>query len=66
MDMSMISAALAMQASSTQMQISTTIQASAARTERETVQTLLGIGQGGSPSLANVGPGVGGSLNISA
>ncbi|WP_041807573.1 MULTISPECIES: hypothetical protein [Rhodopseudomonas] len=66
MDMSMISAALAMQASSTQMQIATTIQASASRMERDTVQTLLGTGQGGSPSLANVGPGVGGNLNISA
>ncbi|WP_185966160.1 hypothetical protein [Rhodopseudomonas palustris] len=66
MDMSMISAALAMQASSTQMQIATTIQASASRMERDTVQTLLGTGQGGSASLANVGPGVGGNLDISA
>lgn len=66
MDMSMITAALGMQASSTQMQIATTIQASNARAERDTVQTLLGIGQGGSPSLANVGAGVGGNLNISA
>ncbi|MCG6204018.1 hypothetical protein LPW26_05180 [Rhodopseudomonas sp. HC1] len=66
MDMSMVSAALAMQASSTQMQIATTIQASNARTERDTVQTLLGIGQGGAPSLANVGAGVGGQVNIAA
>ncbi|MBI5131619.1 MAG: hypothetical protein HZA66_19450 [Rhodopseudomonas palustris] len=66
MDMSMVSAALAMQASSTQMQIATTIQASNARMERDTVQTLLGIGQGGSPSLANVGAGVGGNLNVTA
>ncbi len=66
MDMSMVSAALAMQASSTQMQIATTIQASNARMERDTVQTLLGIGQGGAPSLANVGTGVGGNLNVTA
>ncbi|KPG01396.1 hypothetical protein NML43_16590 [Rhodopseudomonas palustris] len=65
MDMSMVSAALAMQASSTQMQIATTIQASNARMERDTVQTLLGIGQG-APSLANVGAGVGGNLNVTA
>ncbi len=63
--MSMVSAALAMQASSTQMQIATTIQASNARMERDTVQTLLGIGQG-APSLANVGAGVGGNLNVTA
>lgn len=62
----MVSAALAMQASSTQMQIATTIQASNARMERDTVQTLLGIGQGGTPSLANVGAGVGGNLNVTA
>ncbi|WP_322514593.1 hypothetical protein SR870_16335 [Rhodopseudomonas palustris] len=66
MDMSMITAALGMQASSTQMQIATTIQASNARMERDTVQTLLGIGQGGSPSLANVGAGVGGNVNVTA
>ncbi|WP_420135162.1 hypothetical protein [Rhodopseudomonas sp.] len=65
MDMSMVSAALAMQASSTQMQIATTIQASNARMERDTVQTLLGIGQG-APSLANVGAGVGGNINVTA
>ncbi|MFC0239029.1 hypothetical protein [Rhodopseudomonas telluris] len=62
----MVSAALAMQASSTQMQTATTIQASNARTERDTVQTLLGIGQGGAPSLANVGAGVGGNVNVTA
>ncbi len=61
----MVSAALAMQASSTQMQIATTIQASNARMERDTVQTLLGIGQG-APSLANVGAGVGGNINVTA
>ncbi|SFU91292.1 hypothetical protein SAMN05192541_107100 [Bradyrhizobium arachidis] len=31
--------------------------------EKSTVLTLLGAGQ---PSLANVGPGVGGNLNVTA
>ncbi len=61
--MSMVTSMLAAQAGNTQMQVATTIMKSNADSEKSTVLTLLGAAQ---QSLANVGAGVGGNLNISA
>jgi hypothetical protein len=61
--MSMVSGMLAAQAGNTQMQVAATIMKSNADAEKFTVLTLLGAGQ---PSLANVGAGIGGNLNIAA
>jgi hypothetical protein len=61
--MSMVSGLLAAQAGNTQMQVAATIMKSNADAEKSTVLTLLGAGQ---PSLANVGAGIGGNLNIAA
>jgi hypothetical protein len=55
---------LAMQAGNTQQQIATSVLKSNFNAEKSSVLTLLGAGS--SPSLANVGPGVGGNLNIAA
>jgi hypothetical protein len=62
--MAMVSSVLAMQAGNTQMQVATSIIKSNNDAEKFAVQTLLG-GQA-SPSTANLGAGVGGSLNITA
>ncbi|MEP6837808.1 MAG: hypothetical protein ABJA75_07135 [Bradyrhizobium sp.] len=59
--MAMVSSVLAMQAGNTQMQVATSIIKSNNDAEKFAVQTLLG-----SPSTANLGPGVGGNLNITA
>jgi len=61
--MSMVTGMLAAQAGNTQMQVAATIMKSNADAEKSTVLTLLGAGQ---PSLANVGAGVGGNVNIAA
>ena len=61
--MSMVTSLLAMKAAGTQSQIAATIMKSNADSEKSTVLTLLGAG---GPSLANVGAGVGGNLDISA
>ena len=61
--MSLVTSMLAAQAGNTQMQVATTIMKSNADSEKSTVLTLLGAAQ---RSLANVGAGVGGNLNISA
>ena len=61
--MSMVSSLLAMKAAGTQSQIAATIMKSNADAEKSTVLTLLGAGRS---SLANVGAGVGGNLDISA
>ena len=61
--MSMVSGMLAAQAGNTQMQVATTLMKSNADAEKSAVLTLLGAG---SPSLANVGAGIGGNLNVSA
>jgi hypothetical protein len=53
---------ISMQAGNTQQQIATTVLKSNLDAEKNSVLTLLG----GSPSLANVGVGIGGNLNISA
>jgi len=60
--MAVVSSMLAMQAANTQTQIATSIMKSNADAEKSEVQTLLG----GQTSSANLGPGVGGNLDISA
>ena len=60
--MAMVSSLLAMKAAGTQQQIQTSIIKSNADAEKFAVQTLLGA----SLSTANLGPGVGGNLNITA
>jgi hypothetical protein len=62
--MSMVSGLLSAQAGNTQTQVAATILKSNSDAEKSAVLTLLG-GQP-SPSTANLGPGVGGNLNISA
>jgi len=64
--MAMVTSMLAMQAGNTQTQIATTIMASNNAAQKSDVQTLLGMGQPGGSSLANVGAGIGGNLDISA
>lgn len=61
--MAMVSTMLAAQQGALQSNIAATLMKQNAHAEKSTVLTLLGAGQ---PSLANVGPGVGGNLNISA
>jgi hypothetical protein len=63
--MSMVTSLLAMQAGNTQTQVATTIMKSNADAEKSTVLTLLGAAQQ-SMSLANVGAGVGGNVNVTA
>ncbi|MFL6790975.1 MAG: hypothetical protein ACJ8EE_07380 [Bradyrhizobium sp.] len=62
--MAMVSSMLAMQAGGTQSQIAASIMKSNADAEKFAVQTLLG-GQASS-STTNLGPGIGGNLNITA
>jgi hypothetical protein len=60
---SLVSGLLAAQAGNVQTQIAATILKSNADSEKSTVLTLLGVGQN---SPANLGPGVGGNLDVSA
>jgi hypothetical protein len=62
--MSMVTGMLSAQAGNVQTQVDATIMKSNADAEKSTVLTLLGAGQ--QASLANVGAGVGGNVNISA
>lgn len=55
---------IAMQAGNTQQQIATAVLKSNIDSERSSVLTLLGAGS--QPSLANVGAGLGGNVNIAA
>jgi hypothetical protein len=64
--MSIVSSLLAAQAGNTQTQVAATILSSNARTEKSTVLTLLGAASQDTSSLANVGAGIGGNLNITA
>jgi hypothetical protein len=59
--MAIVSSMLAMQAANTQTQVATSLLKSNADAEKSAVQTLLGT-----PSTANLGAGIGGSLDISA
>jgi hypothetical protein len=64
--MSLMSGFLAAQAGSLQTQVAATIMKSNADAEKSAVLTLLGAAQQNFASLANVGAGIGGNLNISA
>ena len=59
---SVVSSILFAQAGNTQMQVAATIMKSNSDAEKFAVQTLLG----GQTSSANLGPGVGGNLDITA
>ena len=59
--MAMVSSMLAMQSANTQQQIQTSIIKQNADAEKSAVLTLLGT-----PSTANLAPGVGGNLNVTA
>jgi hypothetical protein len=59
--MAMVTGMLAMQAANTQTQVGMSIMKSNANAAKSEVQTLLGT-----PSQANLGPGVGGNIDISA
>jgi hypothetical protein len=63
MDVASLAASLiAMQAGNTQQQVATSVLKSNLDAEKSSVLTLLGS----PPSLANVGAGVGGSVNVAA
>ena len=62
----MVTSVLAAQAGKTQIQVAATILKSNADAEKSAVLTLLGAGQQSTSSLANVGPGVGGNLDVTA
>ena len=61
--MAMVSTMLAAQQGALQSQVSATVMKQNMDAEKSAVLTLMGAGQ---PSLANVGAGVGGNLNITA
>jgi hypothetical protein len=63
--MAMVSSMLAAQQGALQSNIAAALTKQNMDMEKSTVLTLLGAGQQ-APSLANVGPGVGGNLNIAA
>jgi hypothetical protein len=63
--MSMVSGMLAAQAGNVQMQVAATIMKSDANAEKSAVLTLLGADLQAS-SLANVGAGIGGNLDVTA
>ena len=64
--MSLVSGFLAAQTGSVQTQVAATIAKSNADSEKSAVLTLLGAAQQNFASLANVGAGIGGNLNVSA
>jgi hypothetical protein len=64
--MSMVSGILAAQAGNVRMQVAATIMKSNADAEKSAALTLLGASQQSVSSLANLGAGIGGNLDISA
>ena len=62
MDMSLVTRILMAQAGNTQTQVATSVLKSNIDAEKSAVQTLLGM----PPSTANLGPGIGGNLDIAA
>ena len=62
----MVSGILAMQAGNMQTQVATAIMKSNMDADKSAVQTLLGAAQQNIASLANVGAGIGGNVNITA
>ena len=65
MDMSLVAAIMAQQQGAIQQQVATATLKSNLDSQKSAVQTLLGAAQQ-TLSLANVGTGVGGNLNIAA
>ena len=65
MDMSLVASILSAQAGAVQQQVATATLKSNLDSQKSAVETLLGAAQQ-TLSLANVGSGVGGSLNIAA
>jgi hypothetical protein len=65
MDMSLVMAAMALQAGKLQAQVSATILKSNLDAQKSDVQTLLGMGSQASPSAA-LPAGVGGSVDVTA
>ncbi len=61
--MAMVGGMLAAQQGALQSSVAATVMKQNMDAEKSAVLTLLGAGQ---PSLANVGPGVGNNLNVSA
>jgi hypothetical protein len=61
---SLASSILTAQAGNTQQQIATSVLKSNIDAERSSVLTILGSGS--QPSLANVGAGIGGNINVAA
>ena len=67
MDMlSMVSSMLAAQAGNMQMQVAAAIVKSNADADKSSVLTLLGAAQQSTSSLANLGAGMGGNLDVTA
>jgi hypothetical protein len=66
MDMSLVMAAMALQAGRMQTQVATDILKSNADAEKSAIQTLLGTGGQGVSSPANLAAGIGGSLDVTA
>ena len=64
--MAMVSGIFAMQAGNTQMQVAATLLKSNANADKSAVLTLLGSVQQNASSLANVGAGIGGNLDMTA
>jgi hypothetical protein len=64
--MSLVSNLLAAQSGGVQTQVAATIMKSNADAEKSAVLTLLGAAQQSMSSLANVGAGIGGNLNVTA
>jgi hypothetical protein len=64
--MSMVMGILAAQAGSVQMQAAALMMKSNNAAEKSAVQTLLGAAQQSFSSLANIGAGIGGNVNIAA
>jgi hypothetical protein len=62
--MSMVTGMLAAQAGKVQMQVAAALLKSNADAEKSAVQTLLGAAQQNTSSLANVGAGIGGNLDM--
>jgi hypothetical protein len=64
--MSMVTGMLAAQAGKTQMQVAASILKANADSEKSALLTLLGASQPSTSSLANVGRGIGGNLDVTA
>ena len=62
----MVTGLLAAQVGKVQMQVAATIMKSNTDAEKSAVQTLLGAAQQNLSSLANVGAGIGGNLDMTA